>query len=297
MKPSYSIAFLALSSLFLSPGAACADAGWTSSMGLQAAKGSYAGSQLRDTVSSYGLVAGAEHPDGSGLTLGLSHADVNATPGTASTRQDALFASGRMGFKAEELPGRLGLRLDLHALRNDDASGDTNGVRVAAPQISYLSADAARYLDLGYAHSRYRNDLAVRQWTPSVGFAMNKGSDWLQLRGWFIAASNPARAQGVSSTSALEAKWTHWLGANVAGIDKLRASVIVGERIYTVDGDAGSVANLSDLQKGGASFGAEWKVGAHASLLALVGQDRYRNVVLANDYRLNYAYVWLASQW
>lgn len=296
MKDTARLAAIAFT-LALAAGAARAGGEWTATAGVQGAAGRYGSAQQRDAVGSYGAVLAMDYLERGGFTLGVTHTDVKAKAPAADTRQNALFASGRVHFAADALPGRLTARLDLHAVDNDDASGNTDKVRAVAPQLAWLSVDKRRYFDLGYARSDYRNDLSVRQWTPTAGFGFNDGADWLQLRGWFIEPSNPARAQGKASTSALELKLTHWLGSNAAGIDNLKAGILAGERVYAVDGDAGSVANLADIQRGGASLGAEWKIGRSGSLLALVGQDRFRNATLANDYTLNYAYLWLSGRW
>ncbi|MDP2832891.1 MAG: hypothetical protein Q8Q28_06285 [Pseudomonadota bacterium] len=283
----------------LSTGTASATGEWTSTLGAQGIYGSYSGALQRDSLTGYGLVFSSDYLERGGFSLGLNHSDVKAQAGVANTKQNALFASGRIHSTPDSLPGRLTWRLDLHAIDNDDATRNSDEVTAIAPQVSYLSFDKRRYFDLGYARSSYQNDLSVNQWTPTLGFGLNDGADWLQLRGWFIDPSNTARAQGKGSTSAVEMKWTHWLGANRAGIDNVKASLVAGERIYAVDGDAGSVANLSDIHRGGASLGAEWKLGKAASLLALIGQDRFRNASLTpvDDYTLNYAYLWLSSRW
>jgi hypothetical protein len=278
-------------------GTAVAAGEWSTTLGGQAAYGSYAGADQRDAWASAGLVLSADYLEKGGYTLGVTRTDVKGRAGTADIGQNALFASGRLNFTPDSLSGRLTARLDLHAIGNDDATGDTDGVRVVAPQASYLSFDKRSYFDLGYARSTYRNSLSVNQWTPTIGFGFNQGADWLQLRGWFIDPSNAARAQGKDSTAALETKWTHWLAPNRLGIDNLKASLLLGERIYAVDGDAGSVSNLADIQRGGASLGAEWKLGRAGKLLLQFGQDRYRNATLADDYKSNYGYLWLSTQW
>lgn len=272
---------------------------WTSTLGVQGVYGGYSGALQRDSMSGYGLFLSSDYLEQSGYTLGLNHTDVKAKGGVADTSQNALFVSGRTHFTLDKLPGRLTARLDLHAIDNDDATRNTDGVKAIAPQVSYLSFDKRHYFDLGYAHSSYKNDLSVNQWTPTAGFGLNDGADWLQLRAWFIDPSNPARAQGKSSTTALEMKWTHWLAANAARIDNVKLGLVAGERVYAVDGDAGSVANLADINRGGVSLGAEWKLGKTSTVLAMIGQDRFRNASLApaNDYTLNYAYLWLSGQW
>lgn len=272
---------------------------WTTTLGAQAVAGAYNGADQRDRLSVYGLSLSADYLERAGFSLGLTHSGVKGKNGAADIKQNAAFASSRMHMTPDGLQGRLSLRLDLHAIDNDDATRNTDSVYALAPQVSYLSYDKQRYYDLGYARSIYKNSLSLNQFTPTLGIGFNDGADWLQFRAWFIKSSNAARSQGKTSTSALETKWTHWLGSNPAGIDNIKAGLVVGERIYTVDGDAGSVANLSDIHRGGFNLGAEWKLGKDAALLAMIGRDRFRNADLtpADDYSLNYVYLWLSGQW
>lgn len=268
-------------------------------LGLQTTSGAYAGAQSRSSIQSHGLMLSSDYLESGGLSLGLNRTGINARGGAQDVSQNALFISGRLHATPDRLAGRLTTRLDLHAIDNDDSTGDSDDVSAIAPQLSYLSFDKRRYCDLGYAHSSYRNDLSLNQWTPTVGLGFNEGADWLQLRGWLIDPSNPARAQGKDSTRALEMKWTHWLDANAAGIDNMKLGLSAGERVYAVDPDAGSVANLADIHRGGINLGAEWKPGRNINVLALIGQDRFRNASVTpnNDYRLNYLYLWVSGQW
>lgn len=295
MKLNYAIATLAAA--LAAPAWAAGE--WTTTAGAQAVYGSYNGSAQRDKITSYGAVISSDYLERGGFTIGLNRTDVKMKPGSADIGQDALFASGKLNFTPDGVAGRLTGRMDIHSISNDDASGDTDGVKAYAPQVSFLSYDKRRYFDLGYTRSNYRNDLSVNQWTPTVGFALNDGADWVQLRGWFIDPSNAVRAQGKSSTSALEAKLTHWCGPQKSslGLDNVRLSALVGERIYAVDPDAGAIANLSDIQRGGVSMGGEWKFGKNGSVLAVLSYDKYRNATLANDYNMTSGYVWVASKW
>lgn len=274
---------------------------WTNTLGLQATQGAYTDAQIRDRMANMGVMLSSDYLDNGGFTLGSTRTEITNRNGFQGTRQDAAFVSGRYHFTPDQIPGRLTTRLDLHYINNNDVTRNTDKVKTYAPQISYLSADKRRYLDLGYARSLYQEDLHVEQWTPTVGLGFNEGADWLQFRGWFIASSNQARSQGKSSTQALEMKWTHWLGQNPLRIDNIKFGLVEGERIYAVDGDAGSVANLADVNRGAASVGAEWKVGDTATVQAIVGQDRFTSTDTAtnssNDYRLGYGYLWLSNRW
>jgi len=271
--------------------------GWTTTTGVQGVYGGYGGSVQRDSVSGYGAAVTVERTDKGGVTLMLNHTDVEMKPGNADIDQNALFVSGRRYFKAGEAGAALTTRLDVHAVDNNDATKDTDEVTAYAPQVSYLSADKRRYADLGYAHTDYQNNLEVNQLTPTLGVLLSD-YNWLQVRGWFIEPSNPARAQGKDSTQAVEGKLTHWFGtAKPLGLNNLRLSLLAGERIYAVDQDAGAVSNLSDIQRGSLSLGGEWKFGKTGSAIAILGREQNRNATLGDDYDLTYGYLWFSSQW
>lgn len=299
MKRTFAIATLTTAALTAALAAPAWAAGeWTTTAGAQALYGSYGGSTQRDKVTGYGAVLSSDYLERGGFTLGVNRTDIKMNPGSEDIGQNALFASGKLNFTPDGAGGRITGRMDVHVINNDDASNDTDGVKAYAPQVSFLSYDKRCYFDLGYARSNYRNDLDVNQWTPTAGFALNNGADWVQLRGWLVDPSNAVRAQGESSTAALEAKITHWFGpAKPLGLDNVRLSALVGKRIYAVDPDAGAVANLSDIQRGGVSLGGEWKIGKGMSVLAILSRDNYRNATLADDYSLTSGYVWVAGKW
>jgi hypothetical protein len=266
---------------------------WTVGATPTLASGAYDGAADRDRYLDRGITFTADYLDQAGVVASVSHTSIAYKSGTSSTEQDNLLLSGHWSQQLTALPARLTTRLDVYRISNNDATGDTDGVSVAAGQVSLLSKDALFYADLGYARSRYQNDLTVDQFTPTVGFALNDGKDWVQLRAYAINGLNPARAQGKSDTSALEAKWTHYF-AGTPGSGWMPASATVsvlgGERIYAVDMDAQSVYNLSGIQTGAATLGLNWKLSKGSSLLVLAGQNRFRDATLDNDYRLNVAY-------
>ena len=264
-------------------------------------EGGYANSAQRDRLSERGLSVSAEYLDQGGLSMGYRKTSIrakNTTPTTASIDQSNLLLSGRLDFRPDALPGRLSMRLDGHRITGDDIAGDSGDVSVIAPQLSWLSKNETLYLDLGYAASHYQNQLSVRQFTPTVGFGFNAGADWIQLRGYLIGGLSSTRADGKSRTTALETKWTHYFASRSALMPaSLTLGITAGERIYAVDRDARSVANLADLEKGAATLGLSWNIAKNAKFFALVGQSRYSNSTLSDDYKLNIGHAGLSFDW
>ena len=221
-------------------------------------------------------------------------------------RQNGGYLSGRLNFTPDLLPGRLTVRADVHIADNDDITNETDKVRVFAPQVSFLSFDKTKYLDLGYAHSSYgdsnigNGSLSVSQWTPTVGFGFNQGADWLQVRLYAVRISNERRSLNDSSTEAVEAKWTHYFLAPTGLIpEHVQLGALVGKRIYAVDGDTAALYNLADMQRGGVLAGAQWKIASNFHLLLNGGYDRYETQVtgVSNKYNGEYIYTGVIAKW
>lgn len=266
-----------------------------------AAQGTYLGysnSQYRDSLHEEGAVISADYLDEGGITAGYTHSEINFKNNLPRIDQNAYFLSARKHFYFDAIPGKITLRADGHFLDNTDVTNDTDNVNAWATQASFLSYDKKYYVDFGYARSHYPNNLHVDQYTPTLGLGLFDGDGWLQLRGYLIETSNPDRAQGLSSTQAAEIKYTHWLTpASYFKPSNLQIGGLAGRRVYAVDMDAGSVANLADVQTGSVTAGAEWKLGDHGKLLLLGGQNFYKNRTLGDSYQGAFGYLNASVAW
>jgi hypothetical protein len=269
---------------------------WNWNIGVQSTLLNYSGSQLRDGVNELGVLFSGDYLEQGGFTLGLTNTVVNFKQSLPSINQDALFLSGREHYYSDVITGKITLRVDGHLLENNDTTGNTNGVRALAVQTSYLANDKQYYFDLGVADSHYSNNLNIAQFTPTVG--ISSGYGWLQLRGYYIRPSNPALAQDLNSTNALEVKYTHWLDADGTLVpNNLQIGALSGKRIYAVDMDADAISNVADVQTGGLTLGAEWKFAESSKLLLLAGQNRYDELNAVNSYQANFLYLNFNSSW
>lgn len=196
-----------------------------------------------------------------------------------------------------KIPGKVTLRMDLHKISNNDVTRDSDSGKIIAPQVSFLSFDKQLYLDMGYADSGYARGLKVKQLTPTVGFAFNQQSDWLQLRGYFIRSSERTRTQGEKNTKALEAKLIHYCIDCLVNLDEVTASVLFGQRVFAVDGDSGSVYNLADIQRGAISLGGTWKLSGGWSAQLFGGVGRYENKTIDDKYDNRYVYLGVSKEW
>lgn len=279
---------------------------WTMKITPQFTYGPYSGAPTRDSMTSTGIYADAQYLERGGITVGAIHTDLKMKQDLPTLRQNGGYLSGRLNFTPDFLPGRITVRADVHQANNNDVTNETDHVSVFAPQVSFLSFDKTKYVDLGYAHSSYgdsnigNGSLTVTQWTPTVGFGFNQGADWLQVRLYDERISNELRALNKSSTDAVEAKWTHYFLASKGLIpEQVQLGALIGERIYAVDGDSAVLYNLSDMQRGGVLAGAQWKIASNLHLLINGGYDRYetQSTGVSTKYNGEYIYTGISAQW
>jgi hypothetical protein len=291
------IATAALGGLALLSAASAAAGDWTVSADAQAIYGSYSGSPQRSSIAGGGLILRADYLDKGGFSLAANQTRLAFRQGN-NISQQSYYANTRYRLYFDALPGALTVRLDGHLINNDDRTGNTDGVRVIAPQLSFLNYAKTFYADFGYARSSYRNNLHLDQFTPTLGFGFSQGANWLQLRGYLIRASNSVRAQGKSGTTAVDVKWSHWFAPGAwHGVDKLQLGALFGERIYAVENDAAAVYNLADVQRGTVSLALQWRLGESMRLMLMGGNERYLNSTTGNSYNNRFAYVDISGSW
>lgn len=293
-KTFFVVAWLLLTS---TANMAHADDIWTVSLTPQVMMEQYTGSRLRERVYGGGLLLKMDYWERGGITLGTRRTHLELVDNSASIQQNAFYANARVNLILDRGRGTVGLRLDGHTLNNDDPTGNTDGVRVVAPMISYQTSDRRLAVDLGYAHARYEH-FNVDQLTPTFSFAMHDGADWVQFRAYFLRFSTSVDGDRKDDTTALETKVTHGLPPdNPLKLDNLRAGLLVGERVYGVDMDRAIVHNLADLQRGSASMEAEWRLGDRASLTLFSRYAWYKNLERPDNYDGASLHVSLSNQW
>ena len=280
-----SISYLAGIFIYATAGASTA-APWDVSLSPSYTSVAYQGSQQRERFSETSLRLNAEHESDGGLLLGLASASTNLTGRSEPRLQTAAMVSGHYNLRPGTGANLLTLRADGHAIKNNDLNDTTGNVNAFALQGAWWNAERTLYLDLGAASSRYQNALEVTQYTPTIGMYFNQGADWLQLRGYLIGNIPPSLTGGKTSVGSAELKWTHSFRAHGSLLpSSISVGLMGGERIYAVDMDAQSVANLPDVQKGGITLGANWNLTKRSGLFVFLGSSRYRNEVLGNDYQ------------
>jgi hypothetical protein len=275
---------------------------WTLRATPQAFVADYRQSQQRDSMAGVGVLLFGENRRRGGFSAAYTRNTIGFHGTGADIDENALFASARYYPPASPYGGEWTVRVDAHWVDNNDITNATD-VAALAPQISYLNPTRTLYADLGLAYSQYSDstlsgdDLRVLQWTPTVGFGSRALTDWLQLRGYLIAPSSESRAQGLSGTTALQARWTHWFIDRPLRISSAFLGAMLGQRIYAVDGDAAAVYNLADAERGAASAGLNWASSDRLSVTLLGSAERYRNRTLDDNYVRFLVYVGITGTW
>lgn len=274
-----------------------ADGDWSLKADLQSIYGNYSRSATRDSLSGSGLILSGDYLEQAGFSIGGNYSRLNYKAGS-SISQQAIYGSAHYHIYLDALPGTLTMRLDGHGINNNDVSGNTDNVRVVAPQLSFMNYTKTFYADIGYAYSTYRNNLKVHQYTPTIGFGFNQAADWVQVRGYFIHPSNSKRAQNKNSAAASEVKWTHWFApGSWHALEFFRITGLAGERIYAVDGDAALVYNLADVQTGSGALALQWRLSDALRLMLAGGLENYRNNLSGLSYNSRFIYMNISDRW
>jgi len=296
-KKLFMMAGLLASMMAMPQLSAAAEGDWSVKTDVQALYGNYSGSQQRSSLSSGGLILSADYLEKGGFSLAANYTRLAFKAGN-NINQQGYYANARYNFYFDALPGPITLRLDGHLINNNDITGNTDNVKVIAPQISFMNYAKTFYIDFGYARSSYKNNLNVDQFTPTLGFGFNGGADWFQVRGFFIKPSNRLRAQNKSNTAAVDVKWSHWFApGSWHGLEKIQLGGLFGERIYAVDNDAAAVYNLADIQRGSLSLALQWRLTESLHVMLMGGNERYLNNTISDTYNNRFAYIDISKTW
>ncbi|MGD8593141.1 MAG: hypothetical protein PVF82_09940 [Gammaproteobacteria bacterium] len=269
--------------------------------------GRYDGSKYRDRIQGAGANIEGQFAARWGFAAGYEHTRIKYKLQLPVYRQNAVFLSSHVSYIPQHALASYIFRLDFHSVNDDDGEYSADDARVIAPQVSYQRDDNSLYLDLGYADSRYGTNpyisgaLRIQQWTPTLGIALTRGgANWLKLRGYFNHSDNRLRSQNKKDTAALEAKYMyHPLSSYKLVPQFFEAGVLVGERIYTVDRDTASVANLADLEKDGMTLSAQWRLTKSLNLLVVGSRSQFREQTYTgyNDYFQKSVWLGLVTRW
>lgn len=178
--------------------------------------------------------------------------------------------------------------------------------RLVSPRLTIASGDTSRYLDLGYTEAEYSvpapgvTGLKLRQFAPSLGFALSGPEDWVTVRLYDVRSPEGYRTQlSPQRTRAVETKFVRALPPVAGGPHELQVSALFGNRMHAVDPDSASIFSLSEMQTGGMSLGAVWKLAPNLRVLFSGGFDRFERGAAAGggEYSSAYVFTGLKGRW
>ncbi|MDO8595094.1 MAG: hypothetical protein Q7R45_00570 [Sulfuricaulis sp.] len=234
-------------------------AGWKTSVGYQMTGVRYSASLSRYRVFEKGVSIDVEHARYGGISGGSSSSRVSYNNGQPGLDQDNISIGGRV-YQFVSSGGRITYRLDGLRATSNDPTQLTDNVYALAPKIGYLNLAGTAYYDFGFVRTNYPGALEVKQYAPTLGFALNDSRDWVQFRPLFIRISDSTRALDKGSTSGLNVSWTHFYGGAGGWMPvSTFAGGFVGNKVYAVDPEGGSIGNLGNVQRSALTLGASWK--------------------------------------
>lgn len=240
--------------------------------------GNYVDSLTMNSQHGTGIRLTGTHNEQWGITAGLQTTRINMTPitQTVTQNQDNWLLSGFAHIPSSTWPGRWTIQLDAHQIHNDTQVGDSNGVRVIAPQISWLSYSQPLKLDLGYASSHYKGSANAHQISPGLGFGFNQNQNWFQARAYIINNLEPTHALGQSTMHGTDFKLTQFLRGHSPWMpSSVTLGLERGKKFHAVDMITQTTYNLPMINEGGENIAATWKVSARSDINIQLSKNRY----------------------
>lgn len=279
--------------------AALAQDTWKFDAALTHMEGRYKDARTMRDQHGLGLKLNGEYNKQWGITAGLQTTHIYTPQPVPQTNQDNWLLSGYVHLPSELTPGRWTLQIDTHEIHNDAQQGNSDGVHVVAPQVTWLSSTRPLKLDLSYASSSYRDVPTVHQLGSGIGFGFNNNRNWLQIRGYIINQLERAHALGYTSTRASEVKLTQFLPQNVSLIPSaITVGIERGKKIYYVDMLTQTVYNLPMLNEGGENIAANWKLSHNTDFVLHASRTKYASSLpIDHQFRLNTLSAQLKTTW
>lgn len=277
-------------------GSSLADTGAKFKMGYQGVIGSYSSSSAKESIGSNGFILNLTFLDDITVTHTSTDTKIKFKDAASNIDQTSKFTTLGYNFYTDGY-GVVNVRTDYQSINNNDPTGATDGVSINSYQASVLPYDESYYAEVGLSksnypfagNSTYTTPLTVNQLNASYGTSLT-ASDWLTLKFYQISSSDKARTHDKKNYNSIEAKYKYFLPENLAKIDNLEVSTLVGKRIFAVDGAAGSAYNMGDLQTGSLGVTAEWKVTEDSNILFSISRENYRPST-GDDYNGSYSYI------
>lgn len=304
------------------------DGDWQSHGTVQTYLQSYGGSTVRNNAFHLGYYFTSDYLDSGNIGVGYNYTLINLVDSADITEQ-LFYLSGRHSIYPDGLPGKLTYRLDGYAgkdtlrvktstivstgsgmggggtTRVTTTSTEDTDINAIQPIISFIDFNKTFYADIGYARSQYNSntDTIIAQLTPTIGFGWNGSYDWVQTRAYLIRVDEDITTAQTPTFKddrfrSIELKYTHWFIDGITPrLESYTVSLLLGDRVFAVDPDAGSIYSTANRQTGGISANLQWQYSQALSFMTLASFSRYTNDAAADDYSGFLLYFNLQHQW
>jgi hypothetical protein len=276
LKSNLSIKFLLFACVI--PLASRAENDWKFNTAITAMTGNYTDSLTMNSQHGTGLRLVGAYKDQWGITAGLQSTRINMAPitQTSTQNQDNWLISAHKHAPSNDGTGRWTFRIDTHMINNDTRVGDSDGVRVIAPQVSWLSYTLPLKLDLSYARSAYKGSANTNQISSGIGWGFNQNQNWIQARSIIVSNLNPEHSLGQSSTHGADFKLTQFLAPRSGWTPtSITLGLERGKKFHEVDMLSQTVYNLPMRNEGGENIAASWKISGQSEFNIQASRNRY----------------------
>jgi len=265
-------------------------------LGYQGVSGTYSGDTLKKSISSNGFIINTTFLDDLTITHTSTKTAITNTVPANNIDQTSKFTT--VGYNLyTDAYGMVNLRGDYQSIDNNDPTGATDNVSINSYQASVLPYDDSYYAEIGVSSSlypftnntTYNSGLRINQLNATYGTSITN-NDWLALKIYQIGSSDKVRTHNKNSFTSLEAKYKYFLPENPVKINNIELSGLLGERVFGVDGAAGSAYNMGDLQTGSLGLTAEWKLSEDSNALFSISKENYTTGA-GQDYMGTYRYM------
>jgi len=265
-------------------------------IGYQGVKGIYSGNTEKKSIDSNGFILNATFLDDITITHTSTETGIVFEDPVNNIDQTSKFTTIGYNIYTDDY-GMVNVRGDYQSIDNNDATGATDNVSINSYQASILPYDELYYAEVGYSQSSYpytgnttfNTGLKINQLNATYGTGITE-KDWLTVKGYHISSSDKARTHDKEKFNSVEVKYKYFLEDNVAKVDNVELSGLFGERVYAVDGAAGSAYNMGDLQTGSIGLTTEWKLSEDTNILFSLSREKYKTSA-GNEYTGNYSYI------
>lgn len=295
----FGIFFLASNTLLAQDGL------WKLNSSLSTVTGNYQNSITINDQQGTNLYLTGEYNNQWGVSAGYLSTRIGMkpiSPQPSTVQQENWLLSGYRYAPSSLAAGRWTLQLDAHQIHNNTSQGDSDGVRVIAPQVAWTSFEYPLKLNLSYAFSHYKDSPTTHQISSGVGFGFNQNKNWFQLNFVTINNLDPIRSQSQTSTQGVDAKLIQFLNRQTLWApSSITVGIERGQKFHAVDMSTQSVYNLPMINQGGENIAATWTLSSTNTLNLQVNQTRYTAsqppVIPAHDFKLKAFSAQLTHAW